>query len=301
MADTQLFDWRQAFSDTYDSAVGLFADNFPQLIGTILILIAGLVFAWLLRLSARKLTLAAEAFILRSARQQGISGTPARSYQAVVGNIVFWTVLIFFLASAANLLGWRVFSDALQGFLGYLPSIFAGVIIILAGIVLGRMARSLVISAAKSANVRRPEFPAQVAQIAVALTALMIGIEQFGIEIGFLTTAIIVVIGVGLSGAAFAFALGARQYVANLIGAQACQRHYQMGQWIRLAEAEGYLIEITQTALVLDTERGRLVVPASLPQQQVSEIITDPGDGGDTGSSILGHLFRKKDDSDGSQ
>lgn len=304
MEETQNFDWRQAFSDTYDSAVRLFADNFPQLIGTILVLVAGLVCAWLLRLAARKITLAAEALIQRSAHHQGISSAPGRSYNVLVGNIVFWTVLIFFLASAANLMGWQVFSNALQGFLAYLPSIFSGVIIILAGIVLGRMARALVISAAKSANVRRPEFPAQIVQVAVALTALMIGIEQFGIDIGFLTSAIIVIIGVGSAGAAFAFALGARQYVANLIGAQLCQRHYQLGQWIRLAEAEGYLIEITQTALVLDTERGRMVVPASLPQQQVSEIITDAGDSDETsepGRSILGNLFRNKEDADGSQ
>ena len=299
MAEPQSFDWRQALTDTYESSVRLFADYFPQLIGTILILIAGVIFAWLLRIVARKLTLAAEAVILRSARQQGISGTRGRSYNAVIGNIVFWTVLIFFLASAAKLLGWSVFSDALQTFLAYLPNIFAGVFIILAGIVLGRMARSLVESTAKSANVSRPEFPARVAQIAVTLTAVMIGIEQLGIDIGFLTTAIIVVVGVVLAGGAFAFALGARQYVANLIGAQICQRHYQLGQWIKLSEAEGYLIEVTQTALVLDTERGRLVVPANLLQRQISEIITDTGDGGEANNSILGNLFRKKEETSG--
>ena len=301
MSETHFFDWQQAFSDTYESAVRLFANNFPKLVGALVILLAGLVLAWLLRLAARKMTLTVEAIISHSASQQGISDTRGQSYNAVVGNIVFWSVLVFFLASGANLMGWRVFSDALKGFLSYLPNIFAGVLIILAGFVLGRMARALVNSTAKSTGYLRPEFPARITQIAITLTALMIGIEQFGIDIGFLTTAIIVVIGVALAGAALAFALGARQYVANLIGAQICQQHYQLGQWVRLTEAEGYLIEITQTALVLDTERGRTVVPASLPQQQISEIISDSGDNDESGQSILGKLFRKKDETNGSQ
>ena len=299
MSETNFFDWQQAFSDTYESAIRLFADTFPKLIGAIVILLTGLVLAWLLRMAARKLTLTVEAIISHSANQQGISDSRGQSYNAVVGNIVFWSVLVFFLASGANLMGWRVFSDALKGFLSYLPSIFAGVFIILAGFVLGRMARSLVNSTAKSTGILRPEFPARITQISITLTALMIGIEQFGIDIGFLTTAIIVVIGVALGGAALAFALGAREYVANLIGAQICQRHYQLGQWIRLNRTEGYLIEITQTALVLDTERGRMVVPASLPQRQVSEIISDRRDGDEVGDSILDKLFRKKDDSSG--
>ncbi len=300
MAETQLFDWQQAFSNTYESSISLFADNFPKLVGTIIILLVGLILAWLLRLVARKLTLTIEGIILRSADQQGIPTPAGLSYSTVVGNIVFWAVLIFFLASGANQMGWRVFSDALRGFLSYFPSIFAGVFIILAGFVVGRMTRSLVKSMAQSTGILRPEFPARIAQIAVTLAGLMIGIEQFGINIGFLTTAIIVVIGVGLAGAALAFALGARQYVDNLIGVQVCQRHYQLGQWIKLPGAEGYLIEITQTSLVLDTERGRLVVPASLLQRQVSEVITDKGDSGETSSSILGNLFAKKDASNGS-
>lgn len=299
MGEAKLFDWQQAFSSTYESAVRLFTDNFPKLVGTIIILLAGLILAWMLRLVARKLTLAIEAVILRSARHQGIPAPGGLSYSTLIGNIVFWAVLIFFLASGAKQMGWSVFSDTLRGFLSYFPSIFAGVFIILAGFVVGRMTRSLVKSMAQSAGMLRPEFPARIAQIAVTLTALMIGIEQFGINIGFLTTAIIVVIGVGLAGAALAFALGARQYVANLIGVQVCHRHYQLGQWINLPDAEGFLIEITQTALVLDTERGRLLVPASLLQQQVSEIITDKGESGETSSSILGNLFRKKDEFNG--
>ncbi|MDH3389011.1 MAG: mechanosensitive ion channel, partial [Gammaproteobacteria bacterium] len=219
-----------------------------------------------------------------------------RSYNVLVGNITFWSVLLFFMAASANMLDWQIFSDFLGTLLTYLPHLFAGLLIILAGFVVGGVVHSLIETTASTAGIARPQIPARIAQVAVVMTSLVIGIEQLGINITFLTTTLIVVAGVLLSGAALAFGLGARHYVANLIGAQISQKHYQVGQFIKFDDIEGYLLEITQTALVLDTERGRAVVPACRLQQDVSEIVTSRGD---TNSSLLGNLFRKKDDSDG--
>ena len=297
MAEYKLFDWQQAFDETYRSSARAVAENLPELVGAIAILVTGFIIAVLLRFLARKLTLAAEKLILRSARRRGITADQERTYNVLIGNIVFWSVLLFFFATSANLLGWEVFSNAVQDFLAYLPNLFAGLFIILGGLMLGRAARSLVESTGTSTRIERPEVPARIAQILVVTTAAMIGIDQLGINISFLTTALIVIAGVLISGIALAFAFGASNYVSNLIGAQMSHKHYETGQWIKTAQAEGYLLEITQTSLVLDTERGRAVVPASLLQQEVSQIITETGD---SSGSLLGSLFRKKEDSDGS-
>lgn len=297
MSEKKLFDWQQAFDETYRSAVQLFAENFPSVIGAILILVSGFLIAMLLRLLTRKLTLVAERMVLRSARWRGLAETQERTYSNLTGNIVFWSVLLFFIATSANLLGWKIFSGALQSFLAYLPSLLTGLLIIFAGLVFGRMTRTLVESAASVARTGRPEMPGRIAQFLIVITAFMIGIEQLGINIGFLTTAMIVITGVLLAGGALAFSLGARHYVANLIGARISHQHFEPGQWIRLGQLEGRLLEITQTALVLDTAQGRAVIPASLLQQDPSEIITDPGE---SSGSLLDNLFRKKgEDSNG--
>lgn len=296
MADFDYFDWQEAIDETYRSGARAVADNLPQVFGAIAILLAGIAIALLLRYIARKLTLAAESLVERSASEHGISADSERSYNALFGNIVFWSTLLFFVAVSTNLLGWEIFSRALQEFLAYLPNLFAALFIILAGLVLGRASAALVVSAAVTTRIERPELSARVVQALIVTTAVMIGIEQLGINIGFLTTALIVVVGVLLAGIALAFAFGARHYVANLIGAHVSHRHFETGQWIKTPQAEGYLLEITQTALVLDTERGRAVVPASLLQQQVSEIVADTGD---SGGSLLGNLFGKKEGPDG--
>lgn len=297
MTEFDYFDWQEAIDETYRSGARAVADNLPQVVGAIGILVSGIVIAMLLRSLARRLALTAERLIQRSARARGISAEPGRSYSVLVGSIVFWSTLLFFVAVSTNLLGWQIFSNTVQEFLAYLPNLFAAVFIILGGLILGRAVGALVESAAATTGIERPELSARIVQALIVTTALMIGIEHLGINIGFLTTALIVVVGVLVAGISLAFAFGARHYVANLIGARVSQKHFEAGQWIKTPQAEGYLLEITPTALVLDTERGRAVVPASLLQQQVSEIVADTGD--NSSASLLGSLFGKKEDSDG--
>ena len=299
MAEQQtFFNWQKALSDTYSVIIQGLNDYFPQLVGAVAILLLGIISAYLLRLVARKLTLTIEGLIAHSTGQPDKESSQGKSYSTLVGNLVFWSILLFFMAASANLLDWEIFSAFLSSLIAYLPQLFAGLLIILAGFALAGVVRSLMETAMTSAGIARPEVPATIVQATVVMTALVIGIEQFGINVTFVTTSIIVVAGVLLFGAALAFGLGARHFVANLIGAQISARQYQIGQKIKLSNVEGHLLEITQTTLVLDTSNGRVVVPASLLQQQVSEIIIEedqPGDGG----SMIDKLFRKKDETNG--
>jgi hypothetical protein len=112
----------------------------------------------------------------------------------------------------------------------------------------------------------------------VVLTAIVIGIEQLGINVSFLTTTVIVVGGILLAGAALAFGLGARYFVANIIGAQTTRKLYSNGQLLRIGDIEGRLLEITPTTVVLDTDQGRAAIPAKLFHEQISQVIADTHD-----------------------
>ena len=73
-----------------------------------------------------------------------------------------------------------------------------------------------------------------------------------------------------LAGAALAFGLGARNLIANLIGAQYLRKHCRIGEQMQLGDIEGSIVEVTQTCVVLDTDYGRAVIPAKMFQEQVS-------------------------------
>ena len=98
----------------------------------------------------------------------------------------------------------------------------------------------------------------------------MIGIEQIGINVDFLTNVLIVIIGVLLAGGALAFSLGARTLVANVIGGQYLRKHCRIGEMMQIGDVEGSVVDVTQTSIILDTETGRTIVPAKYFQEHIS-------------------------------
>ena len=68
----------------------------------------------------------------------------------------------------------------------------------------------------------------------------------------------------GLGGVALAVSLGARDYIANLISGHTLQQTYRVGQRIRVGGFEGQILELTPTALVLQTAEGRTTLPAKM-------------------------------------
>lgn len=291
----QAFDWQGTLVETYQEFTRQAIDHIPLLLGALVLLFAGWVMACILRLLARKLIRGLDVLLLRAAQKRGLQQSPVRSYARLGGDIVFWSVLLFFVAASANMLDWKIFSGVASALLTYLPNVLTGLLIILAGFALSGVARSAVAGTAESTGIAQGDLLARIAQVTVVLTAMVIGVEQLGINVAFLTTTLIVVAGVLLGGAALAFGLGAKHFVANVIGVQTARKHYQAGQLIKLGEVEGYLLEITPTLVILDTKQGRAAVPAKLFHEQVSEVIADGPEGG---SSLIGNLFRKKGDRD---
>ncbi|MFT5084404.1 MAG: hypothetical protein ACI9Y1_002459 [Lentisphaeria bacterium] len=294
MADTkQAFDWQNALTETHIEFSQNVIAYLPQMLSALALLLIGWLVAWLLRLLARKLIRGFDALVLRAAQKRGLPQSPVRSFARLGGNIVFWSVLLFFISASANMLEWKIFSGLTSALLTYFPNVLTGLLIILAGFALSGLTRSAVARAAESADIAHADLLARIVQVTIVLTAIVIGVEQLGINVAFLTTTLIVTAGVLLSGAALAFGLGAKHFIANVIGAQTTRKHYQLGQLIKIGDVKGYLLEITPTILVLDTELGRAAVPAKLFHEQISQTITDaPEDGG----SLISNLFHKRGD-----
>jgi small-conductance mechanosensitive channel len=59
-------------------------------------------------------------------------------------------------------------------------------------------------------------------------------------------------------------ALGSKTLVSNLIGSYFLQQQYQPGQLARMGEVQGTILEITPTSVILNTEEGRMIVPAKV-------------------------------------
>ena len=113
------------------------------------------------------------------------------------------------------------------------------------------------------------------AQTATLLIALLVGADQIGLEVRWLAILVAVAIGVTLGGAALAVSLGSRHFVANAIGAHYMRQSFRVGERVRVMGFEGRIIDINVNSVVLQTESGRVNVPAGVYSSGAIELLSD--------------------------
>jgi len=118
---------------------------------------------------------------------------------------------------------------------------------------------------------------ARIAQTIILVAAVVIGADQIGINVTFLVILAAVVLGTLLGGVALAVSLGAKTFVANLISGHAVRQNYRLGQVVRIAGFEGRILDITPTAVVLETSDGRVNLPAKVFSETPAEVLMERG------------------------
>ncbi len=197
-------------------------------------------------------------------------------FQRGLSLLAFIVVLSLAIIIAVRLLDIDQVSGWLDAVLAYVPRFVLGLLIIGAGMVLGTLVRNLGASlmARGDANSLLP----RLAQVGIVLIAFVTGLQQIGIDISFITQLSLLVLAALLGGLSIAFALGARQYVANLMAQPELDR-YSTGDRLRIDEDEGEIVEIRRTGLTLATNEGLVAIPAARLTSGRVVLLTDPPSG----------------------
>lgn len=274
-------DWATQLSDAIGRVALRILEYLPIIFGALALLLIGWLVAALLRAAFTKLT---ESLLTRLSRQRLASASAvqsatrrSRTWQstpAVVGAIVFWTVLLFFLAAAVEALGLSAVSNVVGLITAYLPHVLAGVVILLVGLWVGEFVRLLLSRAAAKAHLVYGDVLARFAQVLIVLVMGIIAIEELGVDSNVLVTILAIVFATTFGAAALAFGLGAQGAVSNIIAARYARRAYSPGDVVRIGDVEGPVIEITETSVMLETRDGRVQIPARHFTEHTSVLVS---------------------------
>jgi hypothetical protein len=180
----------------------------------------------------------------------------------VIGKIVFWSIMLFFIASAANLLGWKIFPSWIKSSVTYLLNIVTGILIIIVGLFIGNVTKAAVISGANTDDKENNFAIARLLQFLVILISIIVATEQIGVNMQLLSNLLVTITGILLFGISLAFGLGAKTLVENIIGSQFARKYCRLGEEIQINKISGIILEITRTSIILNTREGRSIIPA---------------------------------------
>ena len=253
-----------SLSAALSQMAGRIGEYAPSVLGAVLLLVAGWLVARLLRTLAVKLMGVAELLLHRMFRGRAAAPRIPSASVEIVGSILFWVVILFFVAAATQVLGLDVFTAWLRDLVGYLPTLLAGALIIFAGALLSGLSRDLTVAATGDLPEAQRQLLGRIVQGVILVVAVAVGADQIGIKITFLTILAAVVASAVIGGVALAVSLGARSYIANLIGAHHMRQAFGIGQRVRVGGHEGRILDLTAVSLVIESDEGRVTLPGKV-------------------------------------
>ena len=268
-------EWLQPLSNSLNLLAQRITQQLPNVLGAAALLLIGWGLAHLLRTWSRRLIGGLDWFVRNSTieillRRIGMD----RGASDVISGILFWLVILLFFTAATETLGLPVLATWLAGVSYYLPRVLVAVLIVFAGLLAGNLARDAVIGAAGAARLAYGTLLGKAVQSVILLIAIVTAVDQLGIESRFLTATITIVIAATIGGAALAFGLGSRTAVSNIIAAHYLRQIYRVGHMVRVGAVHGRIVEITATAVILESPDGRILVPAKEFSEGVSVLTT---------------------------
>ncbi len=276
-----IFAWASALQDATRDVLTQVIAYVPQLAGAMLLLLLGWLTARFIRMILVRDTSAVTAGINRLVpRKLARKLTPSQQAMGIVGQVGFWAVLLLFVTAAAEAAALPILSAWLDQIVAFMPRALAAGVVLLVGYVLSSVARDAVTAPLSAAGISQARFVGVVVQATVLAASVIIGVAQIGIDVTFLTIVTAIALGSVLVSFAIAFALGARDLVANLIGIQQMRGRFVIGQTIRLDGTEGEILEFSASAVVLDTADGTMTIPGQR-YSAVSTLLLPPRSAGD--------------------
>ncbi len=268
--------WLAALDNTFRELVEAAAAFVPGAVGAVLLLLAGWLIAIGLRAAIVRFGTGIDRMVSAARDRMGQAQTELRwPVSRILAHSAYWLVIVFFLAAASKLLALPGLVDIFSQLLLYLPLLLVWAAAVFAVYVASGLVSTAAASAARSAGLSNPDLLGRLARIVVLVFAGIIAAGQIGIDVTLLVNVVTIATAVLLGGGAVAFGIGAGGAAGNLIAALYVRRSYRMGQRVAVGAFEGEILEITRTAVVLDTEQGRATVPARLFDEQTS-ILRDP-------------------------
>lgn len=238
----------------------------PRLAGALVLLVVGVLLA---RLVGRLVRKALEAAGLDAAGNRfGVGETLegaglGDSLSVLVGRAVRIALTLVVLFAALTLLGLQFLDDSVNAAVLFLPKLLVAAALVLAGVVLGALARETADRLAHQMDLPLPL--GRTVQIAVIAVFGITAAAQIAVSTGILMALVAILLAAVAGTFAIAFGLGGQGVARELSAGRYVRGAFEPGQEISFGEVRGEVVAVETAATLLRKPNGQTVrVPNDL-------------------------------------
>jgi Conserved TM helix len=140
-----------------------------------------------------------------------------------LAKLIFWLVMLVVILLASAALGLESINEMFGIMLAFIPTLIAGIVIVILGIIVGEFVRGVIVASAGS--VSGVPTVAKMAKAAVILIALFMALQQVGVAEEIVTAAFTLILGAAALAVGLAFGLGNRELAGEIT-----RRWYEQGR-----------------------------------------------------------------------
>jgi hypothetical protein len=137
--------------------------------------------------------------------------------------LLFWLVMLVVILLASTALGLESINEMFGLMLAFIPTLIAGIVIVILGIIVGEFVRGIIVASA--GTVAGVPTVAKLAKGAVIVISLFMALQQVGVAEEIVTAAFTLILGAAALAVGLAFGLGNRELAGEIT-----RRWYEEGQ-----------------------------------------------------------------------
>jgi hypothetical protein len=192
----------------------------PSLIGSVVILIIGVIVAALLHRAVERVIFYLKVDALL--RRLGIESYLQRAHLSLnsghfMGRITYWFILLAFTLAASDILNFTALSSFIRDVLNYIPDILVAILIVLVALVVANFLRGLVRASVLGAQLHAAKALGTLTWWVVIVFGLLTALLQLGIAVSIINTVITGLIAMLALAGGLAFGLGGKEYAGHLV------------------------------------------------------------------------------------
>lgn len=256
-----------------DRASETLGDGLPRIGGALVLLLVGLLLAWLIGRGLGKALRAAglDSFADRAGIHDSLDRFGIqRSLSRVVGRVIRVGITIVVILAAVSLLGLSVLSDAINRGVFFLPRVLTALALLLAGVVIGTFVKGRMDRLTTQMDL--PSATGRVAELLVFAIFAITALAQVGVSTRILVPLVVIILGGAVAAFAIAFGFGGREVARAMSAGRLVRGTYEVGDTVAVAGHRGEITAIESAATVLRTSSGSTVrIPNHLMVESVVE------------------------------
>lgn len=242
------------------------ADTLPNILGALIILL----FGWLIARSLKYITIKffnlsyLNSTIVKIIGKNFLQNNPKINIAQILGNVVYWLIILFFIVFGTETLGWTVVSLEVTKIIAYLPKLFAAALVFIIGLYIANFIKSFIAGTFEMLNLQAGKFVANAAYYFILVLIAITALNQAGIDTAAINANFTIIISSILFAFALAFGLGAKETFSNILNSFYAKKTFNEGDEIIINEIEGVILKINNTSVSIKTKKEVFIVPMNV-------------------------------------